>query len=574
MPAPIFGCHFINCSMALTLHIPPKVSRDKSMLMNQTLIKPLQNLASDTSQTWRPLLFLTLYRLFLGSLFVLIIIFPEDSQLLGQQDPQLFAITSLFYLAFGCLTFLGAKWHWPAFNLQVFAQIFLDILVIIVLMHSSGGIPSGLGTLIIVAIAGGSILIAEKMAILFAAIATIALLLEQLYTQLQSQAFNPSYAHAGLLGATFFATAAAVHLLARRIRYSEALAAQRGVDLANMEQLTEYVIQRMQTGIIVVDKNDQIRLINESARYLLNVPVASKKYYLSHLSTNLTEQLRAWQQNLILAPQLFRPSPDATEILPRFARLGTDNTSGTLIFLEDMAALAQQAQQMKLASLGRLTASIAHEVRNPLGAISHAGQLLAESKNLDSSDHRLTEIISQHCKRVNKIVENVMQLGKRDKSKPEEILLKPWLENFIIEFCNNQGIQTNKFSITVSPIDLKARFDPSQLLQVIWNLCHNGMRHTIQHSDRPVLELRAGIAYDSRNPILDIIDLGPGIAPEITEQIFEPFFTTEPKGTGLGLYIARELCEGNQARLAYIRTSSGESCFRITFADSRRIQVI
>ena len=259
--------------------------------------------------------------------------------------------------------------------------------------------------------------------------------------------------------------------------------------------------------------------------------------------------------------------------MPRFAHLGKDNDSGTLIFLEDMAAVAQQAQQLKLASLGRLTASIAHEIRNPLGAISHAGQLLAESSHLDKSEARLTEIIQDHSQRVNTIIENVMQLNRRDRSNPEEIELNQWLASFVDDFCLNEAILHSQIHHTpIDDINI-IRFDDSQLQQILINLCQNGLRHGDQDS-RPQLWLQCGIIKESNTPYLEVIDNGKGIDATLAEHIFEPFFTTAANGSGLGLYISRELCESNQAHLNYISSPDSGSCFRITFADPRRRQVI
>jgi len=228
---------------------------------------------------------------------------------------------------------------------------------------------------------------------------------------------------------------------------------------------------------------------------------------------------------------------------------------------------------MKLASLGRLTASIAHEIRNPLSAISHAGQLLAESPQLQASDTRLTDIIQQHSQRMNSIIENILQLSRLQRSHPEEFLLKPWLQDFVTTFCSTQGIETRYITIDIAPLDTLVRIDPTQLNQVLWNLCHNGLRYSVKQTGNLRLTLHGGINNESVNPFLEVIDSGPGVSQDALDHLFEPFFTTEPKGTGLGLYISRELCESNQARLNYIPTPGRGSCFRIVFADPRRKQL-
>lgn len=521
-------------------------------------------------QTWKPLSLLNLYRSLLASIFSFIALAEIHLPPLGEQNHGLFLSISVGYLIFALLSTLAIRWRKPRFTLQLYLQILIDIICIISLMYVSGGVRSGLGTLLIVALAGGGMLMSMQMAILYAAITALGVLGEEFYILIKHTDAGPSFTHAGILGVTFFATAILAYLLAKRAHESEALAAQRGADLANMQQLTEYVIQRMQTGVIIIDPQHLVRLINESAWHLLGASTHPLSQRLADLSAPLAAYLVLWQENPDREIQAFQPDPDSPEILPRFAKLGA---AGTLIFLEDTSATAQQAQQMKLASLGRLTASIAHEIRNPLAAISHAGQLLAESPQLGEGDTRLTDIIRQHSQRMNDIVENILQLSRRQRSHPEEFPLEPWLQDFITTFCNTQGVEPRYITIDITPPDTVVRFDPSQLSQILWNLCHNGLRYSLEQTGIPQLKLHGGTTSESANPYLEVIDAGPGVTQEAIDHLFEPFFTTEPKGTGLGLYISRELCESNQARLNYIPAPGGGSCFRIIFADPRRKQL-
>lgn len=492
----------------------------------------------------------------------------------------MFFNVSAIYLLFSLLSIITIRKQWPRFDIQAYSHVFADITAIILLLHASGGVTSGLGILLIIAVAGGSLLIAGRAAILFATIATLALLSEQVYRSWSGSLWDSNYTQAGLLGASFFATAILAQLLVKRLRESEALATKRGVDLANMAQLTEYIIQQMQTGILVLDADNRTRLINASARNLLGITMLSSETADADanaaaydLPPALTSQIECWWTDPDGTPQPFKSTELSPKVMPRFASLGDKREAGTLIFLEDMAAIAQQAQQLKLVSLGRLTASIAHEIRNPLGAISHAGQLLAEAPQLGKSEIRLTEIIQQHTLRVNTIIENIMQLSRRDRSSPEAINLRQWLSSFIDDFCLCEEITPTQIHLNLaSDIDI-VRFDASQLHQVLLNLCQNGLRHAAQ-SGTPQIWLRGELARESNSPYLEVIDNGKGVEPSLVEHIFEPFFTTATNGTGLGLYISRELCESNQAHLNYIPIPDGGSCFRITFADPRRKQVI
>ena len=246
-----------------------------------------------------------------------------------------------------------------------------------------------------------------------------------------------------------------------------------------------------------------------------------------------------------------------------------DPAGDVTIFIEDTGEIQQQAQQLKLASLGRLSAGIAHEIRNPLGAISHASQLLSESPNLDQGDQRLTDIIYDHCLRMNDVIENVLEMSRRAPATPVKLKLREQLCEFNDAYTNAN--QNAEIEIDVEPPDTEIRMDPSQFHQVLTNLVQNGLRYSEEHSQCAYVRLQGGVDTISERPYLNIIDRGPGVDEAKVANLFEPFFTTEASGTGLGLYISRELCESNQARLSYSRHDDGGGCFRIIFAHPDRI---
>ncbi len=394
------------------------------------------------------------------------------------------------------------------------------------------------------------------------------MLAEQVYGSITGTAVSGNdYTRAGLFGAAFFATASLAHMLARRVRESEALAARRGIDVANLEALNAYIIQHLQSGVVVVDHEGRVRLVNELAWRLLGMPGRPTAKPLAALAPQLADSLAAWRSQPDRQPVPFRSPAGGTAIAPAFTPLGTATGTGAVIFLEDTATVAQRAQQLKLAALGRLTASIAHEIRNPLGAISHAGQLLGEAPDLATGDRRLVEIIREQCERVNTIVENVLQLSRREPSQPQRIELGPWLENFATEFSQYEHVPPGRLQVQVEPADSRIQFDPTHLHQVLWNLCKNALEHGGTDSEPHVILRGGGGDRTQGGPYLDVIDNGPGIAAEAEQQMFEPFFTTHAGGTGLGLYIARELCECNQAGLSYQPVPGGGSCFRIEFSN-------
>jgi len=549
-----------------------------------TLNPPTLNPQLGESQidVWKPLTYLNIYRTILSAFFLILAITQNTFHPLGSVNEVLFTQTSLNYLILACFFWMAIQLRKPGHLIQIHASVLADCIAILLLMHTSGGIQTGLGTLLLITVAGYSMIVPFRSALYFAAVATITLLAHQLFSYYTESGPTSNYTYAGILGLIFFSTSIISHKLALRLKESEALALKRGIDLANMAQLTEHIIQRMQTGILVVDDENDVRLINESAWHILGMPSTNEPPNLSVIVPELATQLNGWRKDSTLTPQIIRPTPLHANVMPRFAKIAPDDNSGILIFLEDTSVMAQQAQQLQLAALGRLTASIAHEIRNPLGAISHAGQLLSESDNLDKHDQRLTQIIDDQSARMNTIIENIMQLGRRNHSRPEIFNLNDFLQKFVNSFLinhhidgengnNNQQNSRNKeISVDIKPTDVDIRFDISHLEQIITNLCENGLRHSQQYHPNPKVEIRGGITPEFNRPFLDIIDHGSGINSDTAQHIFEPFFTTEATGSGLGLYISRELAECNQARMNYIPIATGGSCFRITFQDPRR----
>jgi len=256
--------------------------------------------------------------------------------------------------------------------------------------------------------------------------------------------------------------------------------------------------------------------------------------------------------------------------MANFKRLPADERESILVFLDDNALMAQQVQQLKLASLGRLTASIAHEIRNPLGALSHAAQLLIESEHIHDQDRRLTEIIQQHSKRMNKVIETVLELSRRRQSEPQLVDLTLWVAQFIRDYKQTSPA-TDTIECELEKEGILTRMDPNQLRQVLSNLCQNAFRYSGEPGSERTIWLKLYEDAGTGLPTLEIIDHGPGIDDRHLSQVFEPFYTTESAGTGLGLYISRELCESNQATLEYERLEPRGSCMRIVFAHPRRL---
>ena len=536
---------------------------------SNTLSAPARNEFAD-STSWRPLRIYGYYRLLVCSVLLSLFYGGTDITHLGNFNPELYVNTLHFYLVLNIATIFLTHKKRLEFRQQAFFEVLLDLLCLTFCVHASGGITSSLSILLVVAVVAGSILIVGRLSTFFAATASVAVLFEEFYFSLyltDESAFQLT--QAGTLGIAFFAAAFLSNGLSARLKASQVLASQSQSELNELQQLNHQIIQRMRTGIIAIDEHQIIKLINESAMLLLNCAEDSEKKSLSDTSQQLTSSLNAWLNDPNVRSTPFRTLPGGPEIIANFTPWGEGEHAETLIFIEDKTQMAQQAQHMKLASLGTLTAGIAHEIRNPLGAISHAAQLLEESPDLIEADIRLAEIIQHHSVRMNKIIENVLRLSRRSPSQFCIYNLQEWLENFLSGFAETQGTEID-VSLKVFPRSTKIRVDSSQLTQVLTNLCQNGLRYSIQNTTQSTLYLYGQVSEEGL-PILDIVDQGKGISTEQAEHIFEPFYTTEASGTGLGLYIARELCEANQARLDALPTEEGGCCMRITFAHPGRI---
>lgn len=492
------------------------------------------------------------YRLTIGLALLLLI----SSDLLTLSDPRYLQYGAWLYLGLNLLLSQLIRRPQPR---PLLILALLDILSLLALFYLAGGTSSGIGSLIVAAVAIANILLRGRIGLFLAAIASLGLTYLTFYLSLRSAAASAQLVQAGGLGALCFAAALLVQGLTRRLQISEALARQRARDVASLEALNAQILQRMHTGILVVDERWRVLLANQQALRLLGSPSLTGSC-LDIECPELLRRLRQWQQNPARLPDSL-DTPAGTSLQPGFAALPEETQ--TLIFLEDLSSVARQAQQLKLVSLGRLTASIAHEVRNPLGAISHAAQLLWESEALEPADRRLAQIIQDQSQRMNLIIENVLQLSRRRQAEAQQLDLVPWLEHFVA----TRGLEPHQQLHLQSPAaPVRTQMDASQLEQVLTNLIQNGLRYSAQQHSQAQVWLHLSRDPHTAQPILEVLDDGPGVPEAQIQHIFEPFFTTDHKGTGLGLYLCRELCESNQAHIHYQHRPEGGSCFRILFA--------
>lgn len=508
---------------------------------------------------WRSLHYFNLYRLTLAGLFVVGTLMMGPSAF-GAMDAGLFLAASIVYAIFAAALSMSISLRWPRFKAQLALQICADIFFIVLLMSATGGVRGGLGLLLIVSLATTGLIGQGKMAMFYASLAVIAVLTEQSYRTLFLGEESGAFLQTGLLSMGFFATALLAHYLARRVVASERVAIKRGVDLANLAQINQLVIQDMQDGVLVVDAKNRVRQRNLQAEKLLGVHSVNRPQpNLQDYSSALTERLRRWRENPEVKFDPLRVLTTNRQLRTRFVGVDKDRSLGTVIFLEDLSTAQTQAQQLKLAALGRLTANIAHEIRNPLSAISHATELLQEEAGQNETQMRLLEIIRDNGHRLDRMVEDVLQLNRSDHAQGEELRLDLFIDNFSDQFCQFEKLPRTAISTEIDS-ELTICFDRNHLNQILWNLCRNAWRHSKKGDNS--IRICAAAAHLEATIQIDVIDDGPGVDPALRHQLFEPFFTTSPSGTGLGLFIAREICEANGASLDYIEVAPGGQ-FRI-----------
>jgi len=519
---------------------------------------------------WRVLGLLNLYRLLVP--LVLIALYSlGGGRGITVDSPQLFFAATTLYLLFGLSSVILVRRRLGSPYLQTILQATIDIVVLMLLLHACGGVASGLGLLLLVPIGSLAFLLPPRSALFLAAVTIISVLAYTIWQQLNGRADINVYAAAGLLGIVLFTIAAAASLAATRIQQSEDLVRQKDLDLANLAELSQYIVQHLRESLLVVDGADRIRLINESAAEILGEAHAVPDALVGEVSPRLLYSLSTWRQSQRSedGPSSFVAADGARLIQPHFAPLGRSAPGPTLIFLEDTSLMAERVQQSKLAALGRLSASIAHEIRNPVGAMSHAGQLLAESPSMGDAERRLTDIIRNNSERVSTIINNVLQLSRREATKPTRLTLGEWLDDFLEEFSETMQCPLSRIAVEEEDADLEVRIDPSHLHQVVWNLCDNAIKYGEPRNGVSV-EIKLSRLNPSNRPFLEVSDRGPGIEPSAADRIFEPFFTGHNGGTGLGLFIARELCQLNRAVLLYESRGGDGSTFRIVFSDPQR----
>ncbi len=520
-------------------------------------------------QNWALLVIYSGYRTLLSLLLTVMFLLTAADPIVGKHEPTLFiTATSLYSLyAISSLFFQLFSRQVGSAN-QVFFNLLIDILALSLISHSSGQELAGMSLLILPTIAAGNMLLHGRLGVLLAAMASIAAIADVLYQVAYESASNNEFVAAGLLGMAFFTTSIAVQYLSRRIISAQQLAEERKADVQQLLRISERIVQNMRTGILVLRTDGIIRLINEAAAEMLAI-----NYVSSSMPQLAPRALLNALKNSAASASHIRLQEAGRSLQISRATLGDKVLDDQLLFIEDISQLSQQAQQLKLASLGQFTASIAHEIRNPLGAISHAAQLLAESDSLEATDRRLADIMLQQSARMNNIIENILQLSRRKNPEPAHFDLQEWVMRFADDYEESSSQPCTLITEWEGEV-FNVNVDRDQLHQILTTIVDNGLRYSEKASGNRTLSIVLRNHNELPAPLLDVIDEGPGIDEDKIDRIFEPFFTTESSGTGLGLYICKELCDSNQIHISWLRNHDGKSCFRLSFSHPDRRHTI
>ena len=518
--------------------------------------------------TWSPLQLYSIYRLILAGILTTIGLTERSFAQLGNFQPALFDTLAVIYLSVALIGVFLAHFRWPSFSNQVYLHTIIDIILLLMLVYANGGLHSGLDLLFALPVILANILRPGQYSLLLSAISVIVLLSIQMYLQNKLHTDSSELSHAGLL--TFFVLIISWKVCGwlQKASKTAALAKKRGQDIASLSQLNQSILDQLQMGILVVERSGVIRHMNPRAWEMLGQPANWRSQPLKTLAPELNGHLQHWFKQI--CPRVVSYDIkhwQTTELNVRLSQLGSRDKGSALIYLEDITEQREKQQGVKMASLGQLTANIAHEIRNPLGAISHAAQLLSESSDLEKTDTRMVQIIQSNSKRMNITIESVLNLSRKKNPNKETIYLKRWIEGFAHDFSMQSGLKESQISVFIKPNTASVHFDATHFHQVLWNLCRNAVKYACHDPIQLKLALNCSLRPKTKTMMLNVIDNGIGITEENQQRLFEPFFTTSStRGTGLGLFMARELCLTNNATLEYIKLPAGGSCFRIIFA--------
>ncbi|MCV2354402.1 histidine kinase [Paucibacter sp. B2R-40] len=453
---------------------------------------------------------------------------------------------------------------------QWWASIGLD-LALFGLLHASdrsGGV--NYGALFVMPVLMAGVLTPRLLGLATAAIAALVMLGVAGWAVLDGADVALRLTQAGLVGSGFFVISLLASEMASRLAREER-AARGSMEFARQQaQLNRLVIDEMQEGVLVVDRRGHVRAANPAARDLLADGQSAVR--------TAPFQLRgvpAWQPLVRAVEQAFASAtwPEAgrdvglafesgaersLRLRMRFTRRRESEASEDLcvLFIEDNRKVLARSQQEKLAAMGRVSAGIAHEIRNPLAAIDQANALLSEDL-AEPRSQQLTRMVASNVARLKRIIDDVLEVAPGAVPAPVPLDASLLVSETCLEWARTNQLAPGPNDPLTCAVPLQAlvvSFDPEHLRRVLVNLLDNALRHAEPGPACVQVSLALELAANSQPMAsLTVFNAGPAIPPEVERHLFEPFFSTRSRGSGLGLYICRELCERYGAQIDYRR---------------------
>lgn len=516
----------------------------------------------DTIDRSRVFAVYNVYRLVIGSVLFALFLSTAADQTAGENylNQQLMG-AGLLVLSSIILAFIAIRTPLDS-EPGIFSVLLLDVVATTLVTHPSAVLSGGFSALYLVTVAAASMLLRDRqLATLVAALATLSILVDTVFHLATDTSDQGGLLAAGLRGILIFVVSWIGQIVTANMTVAEQRAQEATSEAERLQELNDEIVEHIQTGILAVSRDDQVRAVNDAARDLLNLGHRGAQA-VGSIDPNLALALEEWRAGGGQRPKPFQPKGVTRTVLPRFTSIDETRAGEALLFIDDYTPMTQFAQSLKLNSLGRLTGSIAHEIRNPLAAVSNAVQLLAENPNMNESDRALTSIMLNNTQRINDTVNHVLELSRRVPPDFKALNLDTWVPDYLEEFKEGRADQPTIYLQQETPVSITA--DEKQLKRVLDNLLDNALRHSELKTGQLEAHLAVSASPSSNLCHLDIIDFGDGVPESSQSRLFEPFFTTSASGTGLGLYLCKELCESNGADLRYRRADSGESAFRVS----------
>ena len=494
------------------------------------------------------------YRLIVSLSLILIFLVTLENQSLHYESPGLYFYSLIIYSVFSAAQMALLKFFPQAVSKQLIAIFTIDVIFLSTLTFALGGPNVSVGLLFVITVFASNFLLTRNKALLITLAAVIAVVYQQFFGSYFDYSNLNNIGNSVLLAFLFFVVYAIGQIAIRRFQVLESLNTHQSIELFKLQNINRYILEQIEVGYLVLDEQCKILVSNPAACSLLGISplYAHEQYHLANFQPDLFASLK--DASLRDGERFqFQSHQSSYTVDIRVQKLIVPHQALTLLVLEDAQKLNQKVQQLKLAALGQLSASIAHEIRNPLAAIAQANEL-----NQDSDDEQkimLNQMIAKQTQRIDKIIKDTLDMAKNKKTHTSKISVKSFIEDLL-----QHDLQDVKHQIQLQlKEDYSISFDESQLRQVLINLIRNALRHNPQNVDAIQLNVHPQEGF----LFFDVIDFGHGIAKQDLSQLFQPFFSTEINGTGLGLYLSHSLCEANQAKLVYVEQKQQGACFRI-----------